>query len=284
MKYAKFSSLFVFALIGCLFTSPRLLADEASAMDETNTNNSDSKSAEELAKETQNPVANLISVPFQNNFNFNVGPNHVTQYNLNFQPVIPISLNEDWNLITRTIVPVINQPSPAHGVPSAFGLGDINPTLFFAPAKATKFIWGVGPTFTFPTATDPLLGNQKWDAGPAVVALIMQGPWVVGALANQQWSFAGWGHQNVSAFLVQPFVNYNLPKAWYIAAGPIMTANWKADSDNRWTVPLGGGIGKIQKFGKLPINFSLQAFANVVRPNNAPSWQLRFQVQFLFPK
>ena len=244
----------------------------------------EAESQEELAKAAQNPVAKLISVPFQNNFNFGVGPNDVTQYILNVQPVIPITLSEAWNLITRTIMPIINQPSPAPGISSAFGLGDINPTFFLSPAKSGKLIWGVGPTFTLPTATDSMLGNGKWCAGPAVVALTMQGHWVVGALANQQWSFAGWGDHDVSALLVQPFVNYNLPHGWYLVTAPIMTANWEANSGDKWTVPLGGGIGKIQRIGKLPLNLQLQAFYNVEKPDNAADWQLRFQVQFLFPK
>ncbi len=261
-----------------------VLPHDAATTDEASTNSTADK-AEELAKETQNPVAKLISVPFQNNFNFNLGPNHVTQYNLNIQPVIPISLNENWNLITRTIMPIISQPSAGPAIPSAAGLGDINPTFFLSPAGGSKkFIWGLGPTFTLPTATEPLLGNQEWCAGPAVVALTMQGHWVVGALVNQQWSFAGWGKHNVSAFLTQPFVNYNLPHGWYIAASPIITANWEANSANRWTVPLGGGFGKIQFFGKLPINLSLQGFYNVVTPQSGSNWQLRFQIQFLFPK
>ncbi len=242
------------------------------------------QSEEALAKAVQNPVANLISVPFQNNFNFGIGPNNVTQWILNVQPVIPISLSEDWNLITRTIMPIINQPSPAPGVPSAFGLGDINPTLFLSPANSGKLIWGAGPTFTFPTATDSMLGAGKWSAGPAVVVLTVQGHWVIGALANQQWSYAGWGDNDVSAMLVQPFVNYNLPHGWYLTSAPIITANWKADSDNRWLVPLGAGVGKILKLGKLPINTQLSAYGNVVKPDNGPDWQLRFQVQFLFPK
>jgi hypothetical protein len=242
------------------------------------------ESQEALAKQAQNPVAKLISVPFQNNFNFGVGPYDATQYVLNIQPVIPISLSEDWNLITRTILPIINQPSPAPGVRSAFGMGDINPTFFLSPAKSEKFIWGLGPTLTFPTATDPLLGAGKYSAGPAAVALTMQGHWVIGALANNQWSYAGWGGKNVNALLVQPFINYNLPHGWYVVTAPVITADWEADSDNRWTVPVGGGVGKIQRFGKLPINFQLQAFYNVVTPDNGADWQLRFQVQFLFPK
>jgi hypothetical protein len=242
-------------------------------------------SEEELAKIAQNPVANLISVPFQNNFNFGIGPNKATQWDLNFQPVIPITLNEDWNLITRTILPIINQPSPARGIRSAFGLGDINPTLFISPAGSKKFIWGLGPALTFPTATDPMLGNGMYSAGPGVVALTMQGHWVIGAVGNNQWSYAGWGPKSVNSFLVQPFVNYNLKHGWYLCMDPIMTANWNASHDDMWVVPVGGGIGKLQKFGKLPVNFQLTAFYNVVTPKDfGAEWQLRFQFTFMFPK
>jgi hypothetical protein len=174
----------------------------------------------ELAKKTQNPVADLISVPFQNNFNFGAGPKDATIYVLNVQPVIPLRLTEDWNLITRIIAPIINQPSLFPEAESAFGLGDINPTFFRSPAKPGEIIWGVGPTFTLPTATDSLLGSGKWSMGPAAVALSIQGPWVFGALANQQWSFAGWRDQDVSQLLIQPFVNYNLPDAWYLVSAP----------------------------------------------------------------
>jgi hypothetical protein len=238
----------------------------------------------ELAKQTQNPVADLISVPFQNNFNFGIGPRDVTQWVLNIQPVIPISLNRDWNLITRTIMPIINQPSPAPGVESAFGLGDINPTLFLSPVGSRSLIWGVGPTFTLPTATDSLLGSGKWSAGPAAVALSMQGPWVFGALANTQWSFAGWGDKYFAQTLIQPFINYNFSHGWYLSSAPIITCNWEADSGDQWTVPIGAGGGKILRLGKLPVNTQLQAYYNVATPDNGPDWQLRFQVQFLFPK
>jgi hypothetical protein len=240
---------------------------------------------EELAKETQNPVANLISVPFQNNFNFGIGPNDATQWVLNVQPVIPITLNKDWNLITRTIMPIINQPSFAPGIPSASGLGDINPSLFLSPANAGKLIWGVGPTMTFPTASDSLLGNGKWSAGPSLVLLATPGHWVFGALANNQWSFAGWGKNNVNSMLIQPFLNYNFPHGWYFTSSPVITANWLAASNDRWVVPIGGGIGKLFRLGKLPINTQLTAYSNVVKPRQGGAdWQLRFQVQFLFPK
>jgi hypothetical protein len=280
LKHMKTARLFTRLSLGIvvgLWAPHCASADEASQAPKA-------ESDQALAQAAQNPVAKLISVPFQNNFNFNVGPRNVTQYILNVQPVIPVSLNEDWNLITRTIMPIINQPAPAPGTRSAFGLGDINPTFFFSPAKSGKLIWGVGPTFTLPTATDSMLGSGKYSTGPAAVVLTMQGHWVVGALANQQWSFAGWGDHYVSAFLAQPFVNYNLPQGWYLVSAPIMTADWSADSDNQWTVPVGGGIGKIQRIGKLPLNFQIQAFYNAVVPEYGPDWQLRFQIQFLFPK
>src|SRR5271165_3962848 len=245
----------------------------------------DDAKTEELAKESQNPIANLISVPFQNNFNFGIGPKDATQWDLNVQPVIPITLNKDWNLITRTIMPIINQPSPAPGIESAFGLGDINPTVFLSPKNWGKLLWGVGPTMTFPTASDSLLGNGKWSAGPSLVVLTTPGDWVIGALANNQWSLAGWGKNNVNSLLVQPFINYNFSYGWYLTSSPIITANWLAQSSDRWTLPIGGGVGKLFKLGKLPVNTQLAAYCNVAKPQQGGAdWQLRFQVQFLFPK
>jgi hypothetical protein len=239
----------------------------------------------ELAKKTQNPVADLISVPLQSNFNFGAGSKEKMIYILNIQPVIPINLNADWNLITRFIMPIINQPSLFPGVDSATGLGDINPTFFFSPAKPSSLIWGVGPTITLPTASDRLLGSGKWSLGPAAVALTIQGPWVLGALMNNQWSFAGWGEQKVNAMLLQPFLNYNLPDGWYLTSSPIITADWAADRGRDvWTVPAGGGAGKLFRLGKLPLNAQLAAYGNVARPEFGPDWQLRFQIQFLFPK
>ena len=239
-----------------------------------------------LAKKTQNPVADLISVPFQNNFNFQTGPNDKTVWVVNVQPVIPYHLTESWNLISRIIMPIGHVPSLAHGLDHGFGLGDINPTFFLSPAGSSKLIWGVGPTFTLPTASTTLLGMGKWSAGPAAVALLMQGPWVVGGLLNNQWSFAGWGDTAVNQMLFQPFLNYNFSHGWYFSSSPIMTANWRASRGNQWTVPAGGGGGKLWRVGKvgLPVNTQLTAFYNAVRPDEAANWQLRFQVQFLFPK
>lgn len=252
------------------------------------------ESMEELAKKTQNPVSDLISVPFQSNFNFydihtRLGPRdidrHTMGYLLNIQPVIPLKLSEDWNLITRTILPIINQPQLVPGTGSQSGMGDIQFTPFLSPGKPGKVIWGAGPVLLFPTATDEMLGSGRWSGGPSGVMVVTEGPWVVGVLAQNLWSYAGDSDRNyVNQMLIQPFVNYNLPNGWYLATGPMITADWHAAGDERWTVPLGGGLGKILHIGKLPVNLSVAAYYNVVHPTFGPEWSARFQVQFLFPK
>ncbi|MBN8548751.1 MAG: neuromedin U [Deltaproteobacteria bacterium] len=245
-------------------------------------------SEEELARKAQNPIADLISVPFQNNTNFNVGPsdNERTQDILNIQPVIPFQISEDWNLITRTITPLIWQPTFGEGSDPTFGLGDINPTFFFSPRKPGEFIWGVGPTATFPTATDDRLGSGKWSMGPAAVGLVITGPWVVGALVNNQWSVGGESdRRSVNQFLFQYFINYNFKGGWYLTSAPILTSNWNApEGDKKWTVPFGGGVGKIFHIGRLPVNAQVQSFYNVQNPDYGSDWSLRTQLQFLFPK
>jgi hypothetical protein len=244
-------------------------------------------SATELAKLAQNPVANLISVPFQNNTNFNVGPQNGTQNILNIQPVIPVHLNKDWNLITRTIVPVISQPAFTPTQDRENGLGDIQFTGFLSPANAEGTIWGVGPIVQLPTNSNDRLGNDRWGLGASAVILRLEkgSPWVYGFLVNNVWSVGSSGSDpSYSNFLLQPFLNYNFPGGFYLTSAPIITADWKADSSQRWTVPLGGGIGKIFHFGRLPVNTQLSAYGNVVKPDNGADWQLRFQVQFMFPK
>jgi hypothetical protein len=219
-----------------------------------------------------------------NALNFGIGPKDATRWVLNVQPVVPFKLTEDWNLITRTVVPIINQESPAAGVPGVFGLGDINPSFFIAPSKPSSLIWGVGPTLTLPTGTDSLLTSGKWAAGPAAVVLKMKEPWVFGVLANHQWDYAGWRSRHYNRTLIQPFVNYNLPDGWYLTSSPIITADWENRSGDEWLVPLGAGVGKLHRLGKLPVNVQLGAYYNVVTPDNGPDWQIRFQVQFLLPK
>ena len=252
--------------------------------------------AAKLAQAAQNPIASLISVPLQNNFNAGIGPLNQTQYVLNVQPVIPVSLGPGWLVVNRIITPMINQPTirispPAEpGFPPeldsayTFGLGDINPQFYFVPKTQSNITWGIGPQFILPTATTRVTGSGKWGIGPVGVIVYTHSNWVIGVLATQAWSFAGDSDRApVSQFLVQPFVNYNLPKGWYLTTGPQITANWMAEPDNQWTLPLGGGIGKLFKVGQQPVNASLSAYGNVVRPENGPSWTLRFQVQLLFP-
>jgi hypothetical protein len=202
--------------------------------------------------------------------------------------VIPFELSPDWNLITRTILPLIWQPEFAPGQGSRFGLGDLQLSGFLSPAKpgADGLIWGAGAIVQMPTDTNEL-GNKNWGLGPTAVALRLKpgDPWVYGALVNNVWSLSSSGRGgSYNNFLIQPFVNYNLPGGTYINSVPIITADWKADSGQQWTVPLGLGIGHIFHFGKLPVNAQLGGYYNVVRPDNGPNWQLRAQVQLMFPK
>jgi hypothetical protein len=240
-----------------------------------------------LQKATQNPVASLISVPVQNNSNFGVGPNNRTQDVLNIQPVIPIGISKDWNLIIRWITPIVWQPLPSEpSTPQTgqYGFGDMQPTFFLSPAKPGKVIWGIGPVFQLPTATNTFLGQGKLGLGPSVVALVQPGHWTIGFLANNVWSVAGpEGRAAVNQFLVQYFVNYNLKKGWYLSTSPILTANWKA-SNGQWGVPFGGGAGRIMKLGFQPVNLSVQLYGNAVHPTGASPWGMRLSIAFLFPK
>ena len=246
----------------------------------------------ELARAVQNPVADLISVPFQYNTNFNFGPRERTQNVLNIQPVIPVDLNEDWLMITRTIIPVVSQPSLVPGDDGRKnGLGDTVFSTFFSPKDQSRWLggswlWGVGPALLLPTSTDDRLGPGEWGAGPSVVLLTMPGNWVVGSLFSNVWSFTHDDDDDkVNLFTWQPFVNYNLNGGWYLTTSPLITANWEADSDNTWTVPVGGGVGRIMRFGRQPVNLSLAGFYNVEKPDDiGPEWSVRFTLQLLFPR
>ncbi len=237
-----------------------------------------------LARQTQNPLATLISLPFQNNTNFNVGLDNKVSNVLNIQPVIPVTVG-DWNLINRIIVPVVYQPAMAPGLSSDFGLGDTNYTLFFSPAKTQSIIWGVGPSLDIPTATSDALGTGQWNLGPSVVVLTMPGQWVIGGVWQHLWTIGGdSGRPNVNRMLLQYFVNYNLDDGWYLTSAPIITRNWNAPSGEDWVVPFGGGFGKIFRIGNQPMNAQVQAFYNAVDTTASGDWSIRFQLQFLFPQ
>lgn len=246
----------------------------------------DQAEQEKLAKAAQNPIASMISLPFQNNSNLNIGPNDQTQNILNIQPVYPFELTDDLNFITRTIVPVISNPSILTGPDEGRvdGIGDILFTGFVSPKDSGDVTWGVGPAILFPSATDDALGQDTWAAGLSAVVLTMPGNWVVGSLVSNIWSVGG-GDADINLFTWQYFINYNFSHGWYATTAPIITANWEADSDHRWTVPIGGGVGKIFKIGNQPINAQLSLYKNVVTPDDyGPEWQVRTQIQFMFPR
>ena len=239
----------------------------------------------EMDKQVQNPIARLISVPVENDFNPQTGINKEDSYVLQFKPVVPFKLSDDWNLITRTIIPVIQVPELAPGLQGTTGLGDVQTSLFLSPVKAGSVIWGAGPVISFPTATQDILGTKKLSVGPTVVVLRSHGHWLFGTLVQNLFSVAGPKERaDVNQMLMQPFVNYNLRHGWYLTSSPIITSNWEKTSDQRWTVPVGGGVGRISRFEKLPVNVYTQFFRNVERPDGTTHWSARFQMQFLFPK
>ena len=269
----------------------------------------ESKAKEEgsLAKAAQNPIASLISLPIQWNSTPSTqwAPNvtipsadpslppvrtnfkaNQTQNVVNVQPVIPFKVSDGLTLVTRTIVPFISQPGPrGTSIPS---LGDINPSVFFVPTLKGNFTVGVGPTVVIPSATDNRLSSKRWSAGPTGVLVYTKGPIVAGGLINNIWSFAGDDGRDVNKMLIQPFLNYNLPKGWYLTSSPIITANWNQAENKGWTVPVGAGFGRVFVLGTQPVNASLSAYYNAVKPEVAGQtligdWTFRAQVQFLFP-
>jgi hypothetical protein len=205
---------------------------------------------------------------------------------INLLPVYPLTLNDDWLLINRAIIPLIYLPSILTGNDDLFGLGDINVTTFLSPKRASaNFFWGVGPSATFPSATDDLLGTGKWSLGPSAVVLTEQGPWVTGFLLTNVWSVGGSrSRADVNAGLLQPWLYYNFPNGAYIFSEPVITVDWKAESGEKWTVPLGIGAGRTFQIGSQYINAQIAVFYNVVKPTGMADWTIRPHVQLLFPK
>ncbi|MGO4354981.1 transporter [Rhizobium sp. RAF36] len=239
----------------------------------------------DLAKKLSNPVASLISVPFQFNYDSGYGPLDGDRAVLNIQPVIPISINDDWNVISRTILPVIWQNDIAGNSGSQFGLGDITQSFFFSPKEPGPggIVWGAGPVFLLPTATDTMLGSGKWGLGPTAVVLKQDGPWTYGALANHIWSVAGNSDRpDISSTFLQPFISYTTPDAWTFSLNTESTYDWKND---QWAVPINFSVAKLLKFGEQPVSFQVGARYWAEAPENGPNgWGFRAGITFLFPQ
>lgn len=247
----------------------------------------------ELAKKTQNPVSDLISLPIEY-WHYDGMANGASADVLILKPVVPVKLG-NLNLVNRAILPYLWIDAGSGGKElgeidtqpirqKENGLGNIQYQGFLTPSKPSKVIWGIGPVFEFPTNQNNL-GSEKWSAGPAAVVLAMPGQWVFGALAQNVWSYAGpKDAASVNKFTFQYFINYNLGSGWYLTSTPLITADWQANSSNRWTIPFGGGLGRLVRFGKLPVDFKLQAFGNLEKPDGGPDWSLQFALKFLFPK
>ena len=275
MKTVSKPNLLVAALVCALTfaTTATLFAQDADA---------DKAAAAELAKKLANPVASLISVPIQNNWDFGIGSENAMRYTANIQPVIPITLNDNWNLITRTIVPVIYAESPGPGISDKAGLGDIVQSAWFSPKAPTAggWIWGAGPVLLYPSATDDL-GGQKWGAGPTALVLKQQNGWTYGMLANHLWDYAGSGNSAVNATFIQPFVSFTTKSFTTYALNTESTYDW---SHSQWTVPVNVMVSQLVKIGGKPVQFTLGLRYYAEKPNGGPDWGIRFAVTFLFPK
>ena len=241
----------------------------------------------DLAKQLQNPIANLISVPFQFNWDTGVGQHEADKLIVNVQPVIPIELNEDWNLITRTIVPVVYAESPADGISSESGIGDILQSFFFTPVKPIDgWIIGAGPALLYPTGSDDLFRQKQFGMGPTVVMLrqdkMLGGTVTSGLLANHVWKVAGPDtFRSINATFLQPFVIYTFGKGTSIGANTESTYNW---AQNHWTVPLNGFFRQMVKVGDQPVQLEIGGRYYASKPSGGPEWGLRFSVTLLFPK
>ena len=241
--------------------------------------------AEGLAKQIANPIAALISVPLQYNFDDGIGPADGRKSVVNVQPVIPFSLNQDWNVISRTILPIVYQQDIAGASGSQFGTGDVVQSLFFSPKAPTAagLIWGIGPVFLLPTASDSLLGAEKWGLGPTGVALTQRGPWTVGMLANHIWSIGGdSGRANVSATYLQPFLSYTTKTATSFVVNTESTYDWEGRA---WSVPINLTVNQLLKIGSQPVQVGAGLRYWAASPAGGPDgWGARVQLTFLFPK
>jgi hypothetical protein len=258
-------------------------------------------SSQELARQLNNPVSNVWSLTFQYNHSLLKGPpadGTEHQDLLNFQPALPLHLTENWNLIVRPVIPFIfehpvltpridpNTDEIHADFEDESGFGDISLITLMSPAKLkSRFLWGIGPTFIFPTASKDVLGQEKWQAGPSAVGLWMGKDWIWGAFPQHWWSFAGNNdRKSTSLTNIQYFIWRMLPGEWQVGMSPNITMNWEADQDNRFTVPVGLGVGKLVKLGRLPVKIQLQGQYSVIHPDDyGQHWNFQLQVTPVIP-
>ena len=239
------------------------------------------QNADDLAKQTQNPVASLISVPLQGNWDFGLGDRDAVGTLLNVQPVMPFGISNDMNIILRVIMPLTSQPGSE--ATRINGLGDIVATAFLSPQRSGRITWGVGPVFLLPAATNGVLGSEKFGIGPSAVVLAQPGAFTLGLLFNHIWSVSGASDRNdVKSTFLQPFLNYNLGEGLSIGAVIEATANWEADQ--AWTAPLLFNVSKVTHLGKRPVSFLFAAGPMIASPDGGASWRLRMAATFLFPR
>jgi hypothetical protein len=239
-----------------------------------------STTPQELAKSVHNPFEDFIKIPLQSTTGFSIGPHHNVGDSLNVQPLLPFSLNAEWDLFARPSLSVNYQPSPHE----QFGLTDMQGSFFFSPHNANEWVWGIGPIFQFPTATSPELGTGRWSAGPTAALIYSNGPWFGGVLTYQLMSFAGNRERgSVNQTYIEPEVSYNLESGWYGDIDPQMTFDWTADAANGWTIPLGADVGKAFSVGSQAMGIQLGAYDLLKRPEGTPQWIIRVQLTALFP-
>jgi hypothetical protein len=278
-------NIFLLAAICAVLSCPAHAADPLASAS-TDEELVQKNSAEELAKKLANPVAALISVPFQLNYDTDIGPDDTgDKWVLNIQPVIPVSISDDWNVISRTILPVVFQDEIFSGSGNQEGIGDIVQSLFFSPKQPTASGWvlGGGPVFLFPSGSDDLLTADKWGAGPTAVALKQMGAWTLGGLTNHIWSYAGDDDRaDVNLTFLQPFLTYTTKTAISVTGMTESTYDWDAE---QWSVPLSVVVTKVTKIGNQMVSFGggLRYWAD--SPDGGPEgWGVRLVFTLMFPQ